>query len=357
MKNELKNTENNLDEINSINGTTNDNDIVYGEVYDFQNKRYKIDVKGIANNLVQLFDFTQLLDSISADKEYVVVIPKEFRKGLEKGENWFMENKNNPDLLRPNIMEINENGKYTIAKQLSMKEKIPIQGNPINEFATKCQNAYLQGQMQQVTELLEETLKSVKIIEQGQESDRIGMLNSGKELLFLAMSSDNEETKALMQNAISNISTSKEQILNVFKSRVEAYENIPKSKVKQFINIFLTVGSDYITQCENEYNRLQRYYDYIAEATQLMATGFLYIGDKKSAKNVYDITLAELGTIDFSKVKTIKNIDNGYKGICDGAIEQLNKEKTLCLEQRNNDNQLTIEISGKTLLEVSKNEG
>lgn len=356
MENELKKTENNFDKIDTIDESLNDNDIVYGEVFDFQKKRYKIDVKGIANNLVQIFDFSQILGNISADKEYVVVIPKEFRQGLEKGKNWFMQNKDNPNLLRPNIMEINDDGKHVVAKQLGIKEKLVTNGSPVNALADKCQNAYLQGQMQRVAQLLEDTIEYVKNIEQGQDSDRIGMLNSGKELLYLAMSSNNENSKALMQNAITNISISKEQMLDVFKGRVEGFENIPKSKVKQFLNVFFSVRSDYLTQCDNEYNRIQRYYDYITEATQLMATGFLYIGDLESAKNVYDITLAELKNIDYSKVKTVKYIGDGYKGICDDAVEQLEKEKTLCLEQKNNNDQLIIEISGKTLLEELKDD-
>ena len=40
MENELKKTENNFDKIDTIDESLNDNDIVYGEVFDFQKKRF-----------------------------------------------------------------------------------------------------------------------------------------------------------------------------------------------------------------------------------------------------------------------------------------------------------------------------
>lgn len=67
-------------------------EVVYGKVIDYQKKRFRIDVKGFANKMMQVLDFAETIRDIQIDKEYVLEIPKEFREGLKNGDLWIMEN-------------------------------------------------------------------------------------------------------------------------------------------------------------------------------------------------------------------------------------------------------------------------
>lgn len=331
-------------------------EIVYGEILDVKKGKLSVDVKGVLNKMCQLLDFSEIINSISAETQYMVVIPEEFRKGLKNGDNWLMRNAKNSDLHWPNIMQKTANGKSEIAKPLGIKEVTSIVGDPVTQLSQKFQDMYLQGQIQQVTELLEETLEEVKKIQQGQELDRIGLLNSGKEMLYLAMNQKNDETReAVMLNAISNISIAKNQILEVFKERVKDFGVVPESKLMQYIKVFFSARSDYLSKKQIEYDKLKIYFKYISEATKLMSTGYLLIGDEDNAKRVYDIMLSEISRIELSGLQSAKYIP---EIICDldNIKEQLNNDKKLCLEQANSSKPLAIEISGKMLLEAYSNE-
>ena len=61
------------------------NEVVYGEVIDYRKKRFRIDVKGFANKIMQVLDFAETIRDIQIDKEYVLEISKEFREGLKNG--------------------------------------------------------------------------------------------------------------------------------------------------------------------------------------------------------------------------------------------------------------------------------
>ena len=61
------------------------NEGVYGEVIDYRKKRFRIDVKGFANKIMQVLDFAETIRDIQIDKEYVLEISKEFREGLKNG--------------------------------------------------------------------------------------------------------------------------------------------------------------------------------------------------------------------------------------------------------------------------------
>lgn len=332
-------------------------EVVYGEVLDYKKKKFRVDVKGIANKLMQVVDFSEVLKEISVDKEYVLCIPEEFREGLENGQYWIMESAKENGKFWPNIMEKAESGKNQIVKPLGLKEKISVQDNPLHELSDKCQNAYLQAQMQHVAELLEEAVETIKLVEQGLESDRIGLLTSGKELLYLAASQKDEASRTLaMQNALQNISTAKGQFYDVFKKRAEAFPMIPESKVLQFLKVMASPKTDYLTKNTREYKNLQKCFECFSEATKLMATTYLLMGDEDNAKRVYEGAVLEVAKIDTTALSTAQFLPKVDGGICEDPVEILESEGQLCLEQKNKKEQLTIEISGKALLEAAEME-
>lgn len=263
------------------------NEVVYGEVIDYRKKRFRIDVKGFANKIMQVLDFAETIRDIQIDKEYVLEIPKEFREGLENGDLWIMENAKENGKYWPNIMEKADNGKNQIVKPLGLKEKAIVQGNPIQELSQKCQNVYLQGQVQRLAEIAEATYKQVQELDSLHLDDKIGRISSAKNRLYLAMSQKDDASRTTaIQLVLADVSAAQGQVFITFKRKSENFVNVPKNQLLQIAKeTFSPTG--FVEEAVSEYFKLQKYFDLYATSTDLMASAWMLMGDKYNAKQVY----------------------------------------------------------------------
>lgn len=331
------------------------NEVVYGEVIDYRKKRFRIDVKGFANKIMQVLDFAETIRDIQIDKEYVLEIPKEFREGLENGDLWIMENAKENGKYWPNIMEKADNGKNQIVKPLGLKEKAIVQGNPIQELSQKCQNVYLQGQVQRLAEIAEATYKQVQELYSLHLDDKIGLISSAKDRLYLAMSQKDDASRTTaIQLVLADVSAAQGQVFTTFKRKSENFVNVPKNQLLQIAKeTFSPTG--FVEEAVSEYFKLQKYFDLYATSTDLMASAWMLMGDKYNAKQVYQQSLQKLSEVNTENISSIKNLKDKkikFEGICDSLTEPIIQQEELCLGTGNNTDTMLIEITGKELLEA-----
>ena len=331
------------------------NEVVYGEVLDFEKRKLSIDVRGIVTKMFQILDFADFANNIEIGKEYILEIPKEFREGLKNGDNWIMKNAKEDGKYWPNIMCKNEAGKHVIAKPLGIKEKEILHGNPLEELSNKFQNAYLQGQVQRVAELAEATYRQVKELEVLNLDEKIGRISSGQKRLYLAVNQkDNASRTTAIHLALADISTAREQIFATFQRKTESCINVPKSPIMQIVKETLAT-TGFVDEAINDYEKLQKYYDLYIYATELIASAYLFMDEKENAKRVFEQSLEDMSKIDTKRLESIKNLKDNkikFEGICNGLIEPITKQEQLCIDSSENTDTMLIEITGKELLEA-----
>ena len=288
-------------------------EVVYGEVIGYEGKYYKVDVKKIAGKLLQLFNFAEIIKDIEADKEYEVIIPQKLREALKNGDKWLMKDKENPDLLRPMIIGKAKDGKKQVVKQLELREKEILKGNPARDLAQQCQMMYLQGQVQDVARLLEEAIEEIKLIEDTQDAEKAGLLASGKEQLLLAFNQSDEDARIIaVQNAIATISEAKGQTVEVLKDRCDKFEAIPESKILQFLKVMVSPKTDYLSRNAQKIQKMQKYLNLISDAARIMSTAYLMTGETRNAELVYESTIEQLKALDAEKLATALYIPDRY---------------------------------------------
>lgn len=310
-----------------------------------------VKVRGALNQLLQYFDIAETLHSIKASTEYVVQIPMQFRERYEAGEYFMMENMKNGNVW-PNLMEMAEDGRNHIVTPLQVKRRGFVEGNPVQEIARGYQNIYLQKRLQEVSLLMEKTLCVLERIEKGQEQDRIGLIESGRAQICLAL---NEKDGAEKRNAIQlgrkSLFDGKYQILGVLRQSALEFEPIPKSYLMRQVKLWK--DSNYLNEKDSQYEKIEEYYKLYLYATKMQAASYMLMGKMETASSVFDMSLNELDKIDFCKLATINYSHKGqFEGFFDYMGETFESEKQLCLDEAKQKECLLISMSGKELLEV-----
>lgn len=334
---------------------THETDELWDKVFYINRNTVDIDYDGILNKVLQYVNMDEIMHSIKKGAEYVVQVPNELLSGLESGEFTIMENSKTKKMW-PYLMRIAENGKNEIVSPLPIKKQEFIQGNPLQEICTGYHNLYMQKQLNHLTELTEKALSTVKSIEHGQLDDRIGLLNSGKQQILLALSQKDEEgRRGALQLGIRDICTAQNQIAKTFERRVTEFEPISKYAIIRFIK---SSKSGYLDGKDDEYQEIQEYFNLYLNATKYLATCYAIFGDIANAKKVFEMSNDFIKQVDFSRLKTIAYAHKGsnFEGIYDFATEFIDTEKVTCLEEAKRYDCLSIEVSGEHLLEVILNE-
>lgn len=320
--------------------------------FEFGIENPKSDVHGILNKLFQLINVADILQSVKAGAEYVVQVPEEFISALESGDVWMMENAKNGKMW-PNLMRAAENGKQEIVTPLSIKRREFIQGNPMQELSTGFHNLYMQNQMQAMSQLIEESLETAKRIERGQKTDRMGLLESGRNQIFLALSqSDEEEKKQELRFARKSISDGFGQIFMALQDKVCNFEPISASRFNRAIHI--AVNSSYYVKKDSEYCEIQEYLNLYIQATKMWAASFAVDGDVDGAKRVFEMSEGKLKALDFGNLKTIEYTHSGedFEKIYSQKDHYIGIEKEVFDEELRENRDLSIAISGNELLEM-----
>ena len=78
------------------------------------------------------------------------------------------------------------------------------------------------------------------------------------------------------------------------------------------------------------------------------------MGDMDNARRIFDISISQMNSIDFSKLKTIEytHKDKSFAKIYENAAGFLLSEKQVCLDTAQEYECLSISVSGEKLLEV-----
>lgn len=323
-----------------------------GKVLHINDSTSNIEFRGLLDKVFQYVNMAEVLDRIQKGAEYVVQIPAEYQEGVDAGLYWIMENAKTGKQL-PTLMTVGADGKKQIVTPLPVKKREFIRGDPIREVTDHYHNLYLQQQINELSGLIETTLDAVKRIEHGQMDDRIALLNAGRQGIILALAQKDELSRpTAMLNAINNINIAQNQIAETFKRRVAEFEPLPKSTVMQFLKELTKTG--YLDSKDEEYGEILEYYELYLQATQMLAGAYTIMGDKDNARRIFDISISQMNSIDFSKLKTIEytHKDKSFAKIYENAAGFLLSEKQVCLDTAQEYECLSISVSGEKLLEV-----
>lgn len=315
-----------------------------------------VDFGGVLNNLVQYFNMGEIIDKIRVGTEYVVQVPVKFQDALDAGELTMMQN-SSTGVMWPTLMERLEDGRQQIVSPLPIKREEFFLGNPFQELANSSHQLYMQQQMQELARLMGDTLRSVQRIEEGQKSDRIALLNSGREQILLALNQKDEESrKYAMLNGIQSISTARNQFAETLKYRINSFEPVPKSSVVRYLRTM--ANSSYLDQKDAEYEEIQEYFELYLRATKLLAGAYIIVGDNDNAQLVYSLSSEYAKGLDFTKLKTIEysHPKGSIEGIYDYAAQYLQTDLLECLDTARTYDYMSISVSGEKLLEVISGE-
>lgn len=317
-----------------------------------------VDYMGALDRAAQYVNMANIARTIEKGVEYVVQIPAKYQKQFEAGEYFINKNKTT-GIEWPTLMRKAENGQYRFVDDLPIKQQEFIKGNPFQDMCNSYHNIVMQQQLAQIADTVAETYETVKMIEVGQQDDRIALIESGKEQILLAMSiQDEEHKKDLLRSGAHDLLLGKEQIGKALLRRVEAFKALPDSGFSMFFTTLTRPG--YLNKKDDEVEAIQECYSMYIEATKMLAATFAYTGETAAVEQTFKKSISFLKEIDFSAVKTIelshKDVDLS-DWFFNHPVEYIEVEKAPCLESAKEYDYVQIEVSGDDLLEVIKDVG
>jgi hypothetical protein len=108
-------------------------------------------------------------------------------------------------------------------------------------------------------------------------------------------------------------------------------------------------------KCDEEFNKLQEYFEFYLRATQLLAWSHSIVGDTDRAKIVFEQSISFLRTINFGNVRTLdyiypkKSMDDAFYH---QSIPYLKAEETVCLDEARPYEFVQITVLSEDLEEV-----
>ena len=150
------------------------------------------DINGMLAKLMQYVNMSDALSHVEKTLEYVVQIPIKHRDAFKAGEVFINQN-TKTGVMWPTLYETLENGKRKFVDNLPIKPEEIIHGNPFESIAVSYHNLYMQQQLAELADALQETYRAVKRIEQGQMDDRIGLLLAGRDQIRYSLNAAPEE--------------------------------------------------------------------------------------------------------------------------------------------------------------------
>ena len=314
-----------------------------------------LDVDGLLNQLFQYVNIGDILSHVEQRVEYVVQIPLKYEKEFNAKE-FFMNENTKTGVMWPTLYKKLDNGKRQFVGNLPIKKEKFTYGNPFQGIAQSYHNIYLQQQMNDLANIMSETYRKVELIEQGQKGDRIGLLRAGQKEIMLSLNLETEERNASIRSGRSKIITAQEQIFEALRDRVNAFQPIPKNKLKIFYMEFK--HSRTLRQRDKEFDEIQEYYALYLQATQMLAASFAICGQIEQAEQVYQMAEKQMSEISFEAVKTLQYIhEKNEKMLYYHAVEYVTADKQKCLEDAKEYDCITLQVSGEKLQEVLENGG
>ena len=217
---------------------------------------------------------------------------------------------------------------------LPIKQHEFYRGNPFQEICINYHNIVTQQQLAEISQSIVETYQTVKMIERGQQDDRIALIDAGREQVLLAMTmTDENEKKEMLRVAARDLLVGKEQIGKALMCRVEAFESIPDSDLKIFLNTLK--DGNYLNKKDDEIENIQECYSLYVEATKMLAAIFAYSGETAAVEQTFSRSIDFLQQINF---EALKSIEHSHKGVdfndwfFNHPVEYIEIEKTPFIE-------------------------
>ena len=322
----------------------------FGKVLKVTSGTEGFDVTGMLAKLMQYANMGDALSHVERTLEYVVQIPIKHREAFEEGEVFINQN-SKTGVMWPTLYKTLENGKRKFVDNLPIKQEEIIHGNPFESMAVSYHNLYMQQQIAQLADALQETYQAVRRIEQGQMDDRIGLLMAGRDQIRLSLNASPEERIAAMAQGRGNLLVAQKQLLQTFKSRVSGFEPLPEGKLSRFGMELMHAGAH--RRRDQEFTEIQRYYALYLQATQMVAASYAICGQMDAAEQVFLDAEQEMKEIDFEALQTLryihkKNTEMFYYH----AAEYIATEREICIEDAKEYDAISLQVSGEQLLEV-----
>ena len=133
------------------------------------------------------------------------------------------------------------------------------------------------------------------------------------------------------------------------------FEALPKTAFGQFLREMIKSG--YLDGKDIEYGEIQEYFGLYIQATRMLAGAYAAIGDEGNTQRVFDMSVAQISSIDFRKLRTIEYSHKGaeFTKIYASPAQYLLTEKQNCMEEAKDYECLSISVGGEELLEVIAN--
>ena len=322
------------------------------------NKGPSKDFRRMLAAAVQMFSAADLISKIQTGIEYVVQVPVEYEADLASGALEMLHGQESGKTWATIVRKL-ENGKNEIVANCPIVEEMRVKGNPVQDMTGVYQNLYMQQKLAKLSAQVEEVFEVVKRIEQGQTDDRIGKLLSGRDDMQRALQNPDQTGKLReIELARDKISEAQGQIGQVLKSRVENFKPVRRSRVIRDIRVFLSFRTNYESKLDEEFHRLEDYFDFYLRATELLASTYTVVGDLTRAEMVYQQARSFLQSIDFRRLRTLDNIypkDSMLDSFYHQAPQFIEDEKQLCLEEAKPYDIVQITVAGDYLKEVVEN--
>lgn len=311
-----------------------------------------INFTGLVDKVAQYVNIADIVSNIEKSAEYVVQIPTKYKDAFDAGEVFINKNKKT-GIEWPTLMRKTDNGQYRFVGDLPIKQQEFYRGNPFQEICINYHNIVTQQQLAEISQSIVETYQIVKMIERGQQDDRIALIDAGREQVLLAMTmTDENEKKEMLRVAARDLLVGKEQIGKALMCRVEAFESIPDSGLKIFLNTLK--DGNYLNKKDDEIEDIQECYSLYVEATKMLAAIFAYSGETAAVEQTFSRSIDFLQQINF---EDLKSIEHSHKGVCfndwffNHPVEYIEIEKTSFIESSKDYDFLQIELTGEKLLE------
>lgn len=311
-----------------------------------------INFTGLVDKVAQYVNIADIVSNIEKSAEYVVQIPTKYKDAFDAGEVFINKNKKT-GIEWPTLMRKTDNGQYRFVGDLPIKQQEFYRGNPFQEICINYHNIVTQQQLAEISQSIVETYQIVKMIERGQQDDRIALIDAGREQVLLAMTmTDENEKKEMLRVAARDLLVGKEQIGKALMCRVEAFESIPDSDLKIFLNTLK--DGNYLNKKDDEIEDIQECYSLYVEATKMLAAIFAYSGETAAVEQTFSRSIDFLQQINF---EDLKSIEHSHKGVCfndwffNHPVEYIEIEKTSFIESSKDYDFLQIELTGEKLLE------
>lgn len=313
------------------------------------------DYKKMLAAAVQLFSAADIIGKIQKGAEFIVQVPAQYQGDFQAGAIEMMHGSESGKTWATLVRKLT-NGKQEIVCNCPITEQMRLQGSPVQNLSGIYQNLYMQQKLAELSEQVQEVYDAVIRIAQGQMDDRIGKLLSGRDDVQRAMQNPSGAAREReLELARSKISEAQHQIGQTFKSHIEDFKPIPENKLARRFREILSPTTSYMKKCDQEFKKLQEYFEFYLRATQLLAWSYAVICDTDRAKIVFEQSGSFLNTINFRNVRTLdyiyprKSMDDAFYH---QPVPYLKAEETACMDEARPYEFVQITVSAEELEEV-----